>query len=85
LNSGATLLAAGDPLDMAGWGLTESLFPTVPSAVTLDYLSNEACTKKPYRYKDDEITDSMMCAYAEGKGICFADYGECDEPPLFDN
>jgi len=75
LNTDPNLLATGDPLDMVGWGLTESWFPTVPFAVTLNYLSNEGCTKKPYRYKDDEITDSMMCASAEGKGICSADLG----------
>jgi hypothetical protein len=80
LNTDPNLLAAGDPLDVVGWGLTEDWFPIVPHAATLGYLSNEACTKKPYRYKDEKITDSMMCAYAEGKGICSGDIGGFNVP-----
>eukprot|EP00804_Cyclotella_cryptica_P010848 CCRYP_008784-RA/>CCRYP_008784-RA protein AED:0.04 eAED:0.04 QI:129/1/1/1/1/1/3/505/385 len=75
LNTNPNLPVVGDPLDVAGWGATEYGFPTVPNAVTLASLSNEACTKKPYRYKDDEITDSMMCAHAEGKSACAGDVG----------
>jgi hypothetical protein len=77
LNTDSNLLADGDALDVAGWGWTGYNSPIVPSAVTLDYVSNEACTSKPYRYKDDEITDSMMCAYAEQKDSCYGDSGEC--------
>lgn len=76
LNTDPKLPAVSDLLDVAGWGLTESGFPNVPSAVTLGYLTNEACTKKPYRYNDAEITDSMMCAYAKDKGTCYSDNGE---------
>lgn len=75
LNTDPNSPAAGDSLDVAGWGVTEYGVPSVPSAVTLTYLTNEACTKKPYRYKDEEITDSMMCAYAYQKDSCWGDSG----------
>jgi len=75
LNTDPNLPAVGDPLDVAGWGMTEYGPPNVPSAVTLNYLTNEACTKKPYRYKDEQITGSMMCAYADEKDSCWGDSG----------
>jgi len=75
LNDDPKIPVAGAPLDVVGWGMTERGFPTVPSAVTLNYITNEACTKKPYRWKDEQILDSMMCSTAEGKSQCYSDEG----------
>eukprot|EP00804_Cyclotella_cryptica_P021629 CCRYP_020893-RA/>CCRYP_020893-RA protein AED:0.02 eAED:0.02 QI:69/1/0.66/1/1/1/3/181/450 len=75
LNDDPNIPIAGSPLDVAGWGLTEFGFPSVPSAVTLNYITNQACTKKPYRWKDEVILNSMMCSTAEGKSQCYGDSG----------
>ncbi|KAL7519008.1 hypothetical protein ACHAWX_003812 [Stephanocyclus meneghinianus] len=75
LNTDPNVPISNAPLDVAGWGLTENGYPHVPHAVTLEYVTNEACTKKPYRYKDESIAYSMMCASAEGKDSCSADSG----------
>eukprot|EP00804_Cyclotella_cryptica_P005086 CCRYP_011549-RA/>CCRYP_011549-RA protein AED:0.06 eAED:-0.04 QI:0/0/0/1/1/1/2/0/361 len=93
LNDDPNVPISGAPLDAAGWGSTEFTFPyrsPVPHAVTLNYVPNEACTKKPYRWPDSLIKDSMMCATAEGKAGCNYDggaplvlgRGEPDEGPL---
>jgi len=78
LNDDPNVPISGAPLDVAGWGSTELTFPyrsPIPNAVTLDYVTNEACTKKPYRWPDWLIKDSMMCAIADGKSACHYDAG----------
>ncbi|KAL3794569.1 hypothetical protein HJC23_008025 [Cyclotella cryptica] len=75
LNTDPNVPVANAPLDVSGWGLTEYGFPSVPYAATIKYVTNEACTKKPYRFEDSLILDSMMCAVAEGKDSCYGDSG----------
>jgi secreted trypsin-like serine protease len=75
LNTDPKIPEEGDPLDVAGWGLTESGYPSVPSAVTLNYVSNDACTKKPYRWKPEHLNDSHLCAIIEDKDSCYGDSG----------
>ncbi|KAL3804640.1 hypothetical protein HJC23_008455 [Cyclotella cryptica] len=68
----------GDPLDIAGWGATSGFVPinsNVPMAVTLEYVSREACTKKPYRWAEEYVKDTMFCGIAQGKGPCYGDGG----------
>ena len=86
LNDDPNVPVSGAPLDVAGWGSTELTFPyrsPVPNAVTLDYVTNEACTKKPYRWPDWVVKDSMMCAIADGKSACYYDGGVSCPPLLF--
>ena len=62
-------------MDVSGWGIAEYRFPDVPNEADLNYITNEACTKKPSRWKDKNMTDSMMCADALEKHSCFGDSG----------
>ncbi|KAL7480009.1 hypothetical protein ACHAW6_005723 [Cyclotella cf. meneghiniana] len=76
LNEDPNVPISGAPLDVAGWGLTVDGIPrlsVVPNSVTLDYVTNEACTKKPYRWPQEVIKDSMMCAIETGKSTCSGD------------
>lgn len=78
LNADNRVPAAGDPLDVAGWGKLEQDSPPkkiVAQAITVDYITNAACTSKPYRYKDKLVTDGMVCAFADGKDHCGGDSG----------
>jgi len=78
LNTDNRVPAAEDPLDVSGWGKLEQDAPLkkiVAQAITVDYLTNDACTSKPYRYKNRLVTDGMMCAFAEGKDHCGGDSG----------
>ncbi|KAL7480010.1 hypothetical protein ACHAW6_005724 [Cyclotella cf. meneghiniana] len=78
LNEDPNIPISGAPLDVAGWGRPDadlSFSSVVPNAVTLDYVTNEACTKKPYRWWDSDIKDSMMCAIENGKSACQGDSG----------
>ena len=76
LNTDPDVPSGDAPLDVSGWGFTEYMLPFVPYAVTVNYINDEACTQKPYRFKDSNITESMMCAAAEGKDSCYGDSGE---------
>jgi hypothetical protein len=78
LNANNRVPTAGDPLDVSGWGKLDQDGPLkkiAAQAITVDYLSNDACTRKPYRYKNKLVTDGMMCAFAEGKDHCGSDSG----------
>lgn len=79
LNEDPDVPVSGAPLDASGWGTTDPNIPGLnlsgPHAVTLDYLTNEACTKNPYKWSNDSITDSMMCAFAKMKSLCLGDGG----------
>jgi len=77
LNEDPNVPQPGAPLDVSGWGRIDPLVQSsaVPRSATLNYVTNEDCTKKPYKYKDHWITDSMMCAIADGKSICSGDGG----------
>ncbi|KAL3784556.1 hypothetical protein HJC23_010680 [Cyclotella cryptica] len=78
LNEDPNIPVSGAPLDVAGWGLTDPYIPYlsyVPNAVTLDYVTNDACSKKPYRWPAEWIEDSMICAVENGKGSCQGDSG----------
>jgi hypothetical protein len=53
LNDDPNVPVSGASLDVAGWGRTDVDIPCVSSvlnAVTLDYVTNDSCTKKPYRW-----------------------------------
>jgi hypothetical protein len=76
LNGNGNVPAPDVSLDVSGWGFTEYGWPSVPSAVTVKYVTNKACTKKPYKYDEDVITDSMMCAGLKGKASCYGDSGK---------
>ena len=78
LNTDPNVPSEDAPLDVSGWGFTEFSLPFVANAVTVNYIDNEACTKKPYRFKDSNITENMLCAAAEGKDSCYGDSGECN-------
>ena len=83
LNTDPDVPAEGAPLDVSGWGIIDEGYGEVPRAytrfpwaVTLDYITNEACTSDPYKWViDDDITDQMMCAFAEEKDSCSGDSG----------
>ncbi|KAL7503206.1 hypothetical protein ACHAWX_000573 [Stephanocyclus meneghinianus] len=78
LNEDPNIPISGAPLDVAGWGRPDADLPflsVVPNAVTLDYVTNEACTKEPYWWSDSDIKDSMMCAIETGKSACLGDSG----------
>ena len=59
-------------LDVAGWGVydnNDALSFEGPQSVEVKYVSDEACSSKPYRYPDHWITEDMMCASGKpGKG-----------------
>jgi len=78
LNVDPNVPVSGDPVDVAGWGWTDLDIPflsPVPNAVTLDYVTNEDCTKKPYRNPEMWIFEANMCAIGLGKDSCVRDGG----------
>eukprot|EP00956_Cyclotella_meneghiniana_P037974 scaffold147190_cov77-Cyclotella_meneghiniana.AAC.2 len=72
LNEDANVPKDDVMLDVAGWGAYDANYTLSwegPRSVEVKYVSNEACTRKPYRWPDDWITDDMMCASGKpGKG-----------------
>lgn len=79
LNTDPNVPADGDPLDVSGWGNTDpkhEVYLNTPRAVTVNYITNEACTTEPYKYADSEITDQMICAYKKNKDSCQNDSGK---------
>jgi len=62
------VLPSGTPLVTMGFGTMneDGALPNVLQKVTLKYISNSECTKPPYKYLNNEIYDSMMCAAADG-------------------
>lgn len=43
--------------------------------VNVNYVTNDECTKKPYRYKEDKILDSHMCLVQKEINSCHGDLG----------
>eukprot|EP00804_Cyclotella_cryptica_P004860 CCRYP_004938-RA/>CCRYP_004938-RA protein AED:0.09 eAED:0.08 QI:0/0/0/0.66/1/1/3/0/387 len=85
LNENNKVPASGAPLDVSGWGYTEYGWLSVPSSATVEYVTNKACTQKPYKFDENLLTESMMCAGEKGKGFCYLDGGgplvlDSDEP-----
>lgn len=77
LNTDPKVPSDNAPLDVSGWGQTDDgTLALVPNAVTVRYITDEACTRKPYRFKDDEITENMLCAGSKDKDSCYGDSGE---------
>jgi hypothetical protein len=83
LNEDKKVPKADAQLDLAGWGWFDMkvrhLNPWGPEAVTLDYVPNDACTKKPYRWQRVTTIDrSSMCAIGDEapKSGCFGDSGK---------
>ena len=72
LNEDANVPKDDAMLDVAGWGAYDANYTLSwegPRSVEVKYVSNEACTRKPYRWPDDLITNDMMCASCKpGKG-----------------
>ena len=70
LNEKSKWPKAEETLDVASWGRFDAKKPDLnyaPAAVTLTYVGdNEVCTYKPYRWWEDQVLDSMMCAISEG-------------------
>lgn len=65
LNQDAKVPKESAMLDVAGWGVYDNNYTLSlegPQSVEVKYVSNEACTRKPYRYPDHWITDDMLCA-----------------------
>ena len=54
---------------------TNGPISSVPNAVNVRYVTNDKCTKKPYKFKKDEILDSHMCLVEHGKDSCYGDSG----------
>ena len=82
LNDDPDVPVDNDELTTIGWGDTNpdrnvSVTPNILQEVTVNYISNEACTRPPYDYYDDEITPNMLCAAAPGKDSCQGDSGTC--------
>jgi secreted trypsin-like serine protease len=81
LNEDKNVPKADDQLDVAGWGMFDINIPRLnawgPEAVTLNYVPNDACTKKPYRWREEWIVDSSMCAIGDEapKSGCIGDSG----------
>lgn len=61
-------------LTTMGFGTLEQggITPNILQHVTLKYITNDACTHDPYQYSNDEILDSMLCAFATDKDTCQA-------------
>jgi hypothetical protein len=82
LNEDKNVPKDGNKVNVAGWGLWNVDFPIFnywgPEEVTYDYVPNEACSKKPYRWPEEYILDSTICAvdYEEEKSVCWYDIGE---------
>ena len=79
-------LHAGDPLDVSGWGAfdigviaeNDAYYPTIPSNVTIKYITNEDCKTKfeeALPGAGELISDKSLCAFDDGKGACFRDIG----------
>ena len=45
------------------------------SSVNVRYVTNDECTRKPYRYKEDTILDSHMCLAQQDDNTCNEDLG----------
>ncbi|KAL7503678.1 hypothetical protein ACHAXN_003454 [Cyclotella atomus] len=82
LNENSKVPKAKETLDASGWGRYDAKIPYInwkAAAVNLTYVGdNEVCTHKPYRWKEDQVLDSMMCAIGEGdepKSTCGGDSG----------
>jgi hypothetical protein len=82
LNEDKNVPKADDQLDLAGWGYFDINIPRLnswgPEAVTLNYVPNDACTKKPFHWRDEWIADSSLCTIGDEapKSACFGDSGE---------
>ena len=82
LNVDDNIPETGEEFQVMGWGYTDASntnntkkLSNIPQIATVDYITNEACTKDPYKYTDGRITDNMMCAAAEDKDSCKGDSG----------
>jgi hypothetical protein len=81
LNEDKNVPKDGNKVNVAGWGRFDADLPYLrakPAEVTLPYIPNEACTKKPYCWPEEYIHDSSLCAndYEAVKATCGGDSGE---------
>jgi hypothetical protein len=82
LNEDKNVPKDGDKVNVAGWGVFDVDFRILnywgPEEVTYDYVPNEACSKKPYRWPEEYIHDSTLCAvdYEAERSACSGDSGE---------
>ena len=71
--------STGVPLDVAGWGNTsnDGKPGDVLKATTINYVTTFDCTRPPYNWPTNEVTDSMMCAIGDGTTAhCSGDSGK---------
>jgi secreted trypsin-like serine protease len=76
--------ASGPPLDIAGWGavsIENITYPPVLMETTVNYVTNKQCTSPPFLYQKSDITNNMMCAWADGTNACYGDSGKCNDSP----
>jgi hypothetical protein len=79
LNENEKIPKEGDMVDVSGWGTTyygASKLSVFPQAVNVSYVTNDACTRKPYRYQESLINDASLCLAEEGKDSCQGDSGK---------
>jgi hypothetical protein len=82
LNEDKNVPKDGDKVNVAGWGVFDVDYQVInmwsPAEIIYDYVLNEACSKKPYRWPEEYIRDSSLCAndYKTKKSGCFGDSGE---------
>jgi secreted trypsin-like serine protease len=82
LNENPRVPAAGVPLDVAGWGQTQTpelggVSSPVLKKTTLNFITNEQCTSPPFKYTPANITENMLCAFEEDTDSCQGDSGKC--------
>lgn len=81
LNENCTVPVVCAPLDVAGWGRTQTAdFGGIPSpytlATTVSYITNKQYTSPPFlNPKELEFLNNMMCVWADGTGQCKGDSG----------
>ena len=71
LNEDAKVPEDDATLDVAGWEEYDgnNWVLSQLKSVEVEYMSNEACTRKPHRYSDHWVKDTMMCvSHKPGEG-----------------
>jgi len=82
LNTNPNIPAAGDTLEVSGWGLvlgSATVVPDVPRAADMTYITSSECAD----ILGGPITSQMLCADEDGRSACSGDSGMyLSHPPL---